>query len=107
MTPNQVRTPVFTIFFIQFTSMAGSSVEITVPIKYDHNTQRTDLFPVQFRNDQMAPEAHAYQQNYTRVQQILQNFNRVNIEFSNVKIKQVFNLYFFDISKTIIIQRNL
>ena len=81
MTPptNQHRPNAFTLFFIQFTAMA-SQHEITVPIKYDHNTTRIDLYQTNFnRQEQMSHDAQAYHQHYQRIQQILARFNQVQL----------------------------
>ena len=81
MTPNQNRAA-FTVFFIQFISMNGNA-EITVPIKYDHSGNRTDLYPLPQFRPESSHDLQNYQQQHTRIQQALQRFNQVCFFFLN------------------------
>jgi hypothetical protein len=74
--PNPMNQPaVFTIFIIQLKTLGSRNLEITIPLKYDHNTTLTEIY----MNNRMSrtPEAQEHLNQLQRMSQILQNFNQV------------------------------
>ena len=81
---------VFTIFIIQLKTLGSRNLEITIPLKYDHNTSLTGnlalastfflYYILEIYVNQRTirtPEAQEHLNQLNRMNQILQNFNQV------------------------------